>query len=87
MSSKQLRADLLSALQALATGDLRTSATALLGTLGYASHKTLNLTTQPQAFTKEVETLVDGHGVGRDDGAFALVAPTDQLKQQVGIAV
>jgi len=32
-----------SALQILATGDLRTSATALLATLGYASYKTLDL--------------------------------------------
>ncbi len=60
MSSPKLRADLQSALQTLATGDLRTSATALLGKLGYASHKTLDLPTQPQAFTKEVESLLGG---------------------------
>ena len=55
MSNQQLRAELQSALLALATGDIRTSATALLGKLGYASHKTLELPTQPQAFAKEVE--------------------------------
>nr|MDP2191301.1 hypothetical protein [Rhodoferax sp.] len=60
MSNKQLRADLQTALQNLATGDLRTSATALLGKLGYASHKTLDLPTEPQAFTKEVEALLGG---------------------------
>jgi len=38
MSNKQLRADLQTALQNLATGDLRTSATALLGKLGYLLH-------------------------------------------------
>ena len=58
MSSKHLRAELLAALAALATGDLRTTATALLATLGYASHKTLDLPTQPQAFAKEVEGLL-----------------------------
>ena len=60
MSNQQLRAELQSALLALATGDLRTSATALLGKLGYASHKTLELPTQPQAFAKEVENLLGG---------------------------
>jgi hypothetical protein len=60
MSSKQLRAELQTALLKLATGDLRTSATALHGKLGYASHKTLELPTQPQAFAKEVENLLGG---------------------------
>ena len=60
MSSKQLRADLQTALLNLATGDLRTTATVLLGKLGYASHKTLELPTQPQAFAKEVENLLGG---------------------------
>lgn len=60
MSSKQLRADLQSALQTLAAGDLRTSATVLLGKLGYASHKTLDLPTEPQAFAQEVENLLGG---------------------------
>ena len=60
MSNKQLRAELQAALQHLATGDLRSSATALLGKLGYASHKTLALPTQPQAFAKEVENLLGG---------------------------
>ncbi len=58
MSNQQLRAELQTALLNLATGDLRTSATALLGKLGYASHKTLELPTQPQAFAKEVENLL-----------------------------
>ncbi|WP_180129141.1 Eco57I restriction-modification methylase domain-containing protein [Rhodoferax sp. BLA1] len=60
MSGKLLRAELQAALHTLATGDLRTSATALLGKLGYASHKTLELPTQPQAFAKEVENLLGG---------------------------
>lgn len=60
MSNQQLRAELQTALLNLATGDLRTSATALLGKLGYASHKTLELPTQPQAFAKEVENLLGG---------------------------
>lgn len=60
VSNKQLRAELQTALQNLATGDLRNSATALLATLGYASHKTLELPTQPQAFATEVENLLGG---------------------------
>lgn len=60
MSNLQLRAELQTALLNLATGDLRTSATALLGKLGYTSHKTLELPTQPQAFAKEVENLLGG---------------------------
>ena len=60
MSNLKLRAELQTALLNLATGDLRTSATALLGKLGYASHKTLELPTQPQAFAKEVENLLGG---------------------------
>jgi hypothetical protein len=59
-NNQQLRAELQTALLNLATGDLRTSATALLGKLGYASHKTLELPTQPQAFAKEVENLLGG---------------------------
>jgi adenine-specific DNA-methyltransferase len=60
MSSKQLRANLLSALQTLAKGDLRTSAAALLSNLGYASHKTLDLPLEPQAFANELEQLLGG---------------------------
>ena len=60
MSSKQLRANLQSALQTLANGDLRVSATALLATLGYASHKTLDLPTDPQAFASDIEKLLGG---------------------------
>jgi len=60
MSNQQLRAELQTALLNLTTGDLRTGATALLGKLGYASHKTLELPTQPQAFAKEVESLLGG---------------------------
>ena len=58
MSSKQLRADLLSALQTLVKGDLRIGATALLATLGYASHKTLDLPADPQTFAREIEKLL-----------------------------
>lgn len=60
MSSIQLRAELLTALQTLATGELRASATTLLEKLGYASRKTLELPTQPEAFAKEVENLLGG---------------------------
>lgn len=60
MSNQQLRAELQIALRKLATGDLRTNATALLGKLGYASNKTLELPTEPQAFAKEVENLLGG---------------------------
>lgn len=62
MSSKQLRADLQAALHSLATGDLRTNATALLKTLGYASHKTIDLPAKPEAFAKELEALLGGAG-------------------------
>jgi len=60
MSNLKLRAELNTALLNLATGDLRTSATALLGKLGYASHKTLDLPTQPAAFSNEIENLLGG---------------------------
>ena len=60
MSSKQLRANLQSALHQLAAGDLRNSATALLTQLGYASHKTLDLHTEPQTFVREIERLLGG---------------------------
>ena len=60
MSNKQLRAELQTALQNLATGDLRASAATLLGKLGYASYKTLELPAQPSAFVKEVENLLGG---------------------------
>ncbi len=60
MSNLKLRAELNTALLNLATGDLRTSATALLGKLGYASHKTLDLPTQPAAFSNEIESLLGG---------------------------
>lgn len=60
MSNKQLRTNLQIALQSLATGDLRINAIALLGTLGYSSHKTLALPVDPTAFVKEVEALLGG---------------------------
>ena len=60
MSSPHFLATLQSALQTLATGDLHASTTALLATLGYASPKTLDLPTQPQAFAGELETLLGG---------------------------
>ena len=60
MSSQKLRAELQSALKNFSTGDLRPSANALLTTLGYASPKTLDLPTQPQAFAHEVENLLGG---------------------------
>jgi len=46
------------ALKATATGDLRTSANALLDSLGYTSNKTLDLPAQPRAFAQEIETLL-----------------------------
>ena len=60
MSSMQLRKELLSALDKLATDDLGTSATALLKVLGYASNKTIDLPSQPEAFAKELEGLLGG---------------------------
>lgn len=60
MSSEKFRTNLRSALQSVATGDLSTTATALLGTLGYTSQKTLDLPPQPPAFIKEVEALLAG---------------------------
>lgn len=60
MADTKLRKALQGQLQTLATGDLRTSATALLSTLGYASHKTLDLPTEPTAFTRELENLLGG---------------------------
>ncbi|MDD4944875.1 MAG: hypothetical protein PHQ13_15235, partial [Rhodoferax sp.] len=59
-SPPALRAQLLAALQNLATGDLQTSATQLLATLGYASPKTLALPNAPEAFAKEIENLTGG---------------------------
>ena len=59
-SQHALRARLQAALTDLAQGDLPTGATALLNVLGYASPKTLELPTQPQAFAHELENLVGG---------------------------
>jgi hypothetical protein len=60
MSDIQLRTRLEKVLKSTATGDLRASALELLSTLGYASNKTLDWPTQPQAFSREVETLLGG---------------------------
>jgi adenine-specific DNA-methyltransferase len=60
VSSKQLRTNVQAALHHLATGDLATSASALLDTLGYSSNKTTDLPAQPTAFAKELEALVGG---------------------------
>lgn len=60
MSDIQLRTRLEGALKSTATGDLRASALELLSTLGYASNKTLDWPTQPQAFSREVEALLGG---------------------------
>lgn len=60
MSNPPLRTALQATLHSLATGNLHASATALLATLGYASPKTLELPTQPQAFAHEVENLLGG---------------------------
>ncbi len=60
MSSKQLRINVQAAMLHLATGDLATSTTALLKTLGYSSNKTTDLPAQPTAFAKELEALVGG---------------------------
>lgn len=59
-SQHALRARLQAALTDLAQGDLPTGATALLNVLGYASPKTLDLPTAPQAFASEVENLLGG---------------------------
>jgi adenine-specific DNA-methyltransferase len=58
MSSKQIRADVLAALNTLAIGDLQQSTTALLNTLGYASNKTLDLPNKPEVFVKQLEALL-----------------------------
>jgi adenine-specific DNA-methyltransferase len=55
-----LRARIQLALQDASTSDLRSAATALLGTLGYASHKTLDLPADPQAFVREIQKLLGG---------------------------
>jgi len=60
MSSTNNRQAIEAALKATATGDLRTSALALLASLGYTSNKTLDLPAQPQAFAQEIETLLGG---------------------------
>ncbi|MBU2858370.1 hypothetical protein HF289_16400 [Acidithiobacillus ferrooxidans] len=59
-SDIQLRTRLEDALKSTATGDLRTSARELLSMLGYASNKTLDWPTQPQAFARELESLLGG---------------------------
>ena len=53
-----LRVKIQFALQEIATSDLRSSATALLSALGYASHKTLDLPADPQTFVREIEKLL-----------------------------
>ena len=53
-----LRTKLRSALQNLATGELHDSATALFNELGYASHKTADLPSQPQDFVRAIEGLL-----------------------------
>ena len=55
-----LRTRIQRALQDAATSDLRSAATALLGVLGYASHKTLDLPADPQTFVREIEKLLGG---------------------------
>ena len=60
MSSIKLRTNVQAALHHLATGDLATSASALLDTLGYSSNKTTNLPAQPAAFAKQLEALAGG---------------------------
>ena len=55
-----LRVRIQLALQDVATSDLRSAATALLGALGYASHKTLDLPADPQTFVREIEKLLGG---------------------------
>ena len=60
MTSKKLRVDIEAALQALCTGDLRTTTTALLATLGYASNKTIDLPAQPAEFAKALTSLLSG---------------------------
>ena len=57
---RSLRTQLRDALEQLADGHLLGSATDLFKGLGYASHKTLALPTQPAAFAKEVEALLGG---------------------------
>ena len=53
-----LRTKLRSALQNLSTGELHGSATALFNELGYASHKTADLPSQPQDFVRAIEGLL-----------------------------
>ena len=60
MSSIKLRANVQAALLHLADGDLATSASALLKTLGYSSNKTTDLPAQPAAFAKQLEELAGG---------------------------
>jgi adenine-specific DNA-methyltransferase len=60
VSSTKLRTNVQAALLHLATGDLATSATALLTTLGYSSNKTTDLPAQPAAFAKQLEALAGG---------------------------
>lgn len=72
----------------MSTGHLRTSATALLATLGYASHKTLDLPIEPLAFAHEVENLLGNskqlhttHAslTGWNSAAFLFQLPDDEL--------
>ncbi len=60
MSSQHLRTNVQAALHHLATGDLATTATKLLKTLGYASNKTIDLPAQPAAFAKALDALLGG---------------------------
>ncbi len=55
-----LRAEVQAALTAFTDTSLQHAATRLLNALGYASNKTLDWPTQPQAFAKEIETLLGG---------------------------
>jgi hypothetical protein len=58
MSDTKLRARVENALKSAATGDLHAKALELLAALGYASNKTLNWPAQPDAFARELETLL-----------------------------
>ncbi|MBL0077079.1 MAG: hypothetical protein IPP41_14535 [Rhodocyclaceae bacterium] len=60
MSDIKLRARIEDVLKSATNGDLRASALELLSTLGYASNKTLDWPTQPQAFAHELEALLGG---------------------------
>lgn len=69
MTSIQLRNRVLEALEGFAANPLAAGGTAVLNALGYASGKTIDLPSAPQAFAKELAALADANNALSADSA------------------